>query len=44
MSYNGIDRKDRAPSPSEGSIGSPRNVVDHDAPHGQYGSYHSGVP
>ncbi|KAK0190412.1 stomatin family protein [Armillaria mellea] len=33
MSYNGIDRKDRAPSPSEGSIGSPRNVVDHDAPH-----------
>ncbi|KAF8908378.1 hypothetical protein CPB85DRAFT_1376425 [Mucidula mucida] len=32
MSYNGIDRKDRAPSPGESSS-SRGNVVDHDAPH-----------
>jgi regulator of protease activity HflC (stomatin/prohibitin superfamily) len=30
MSYNGVDRKDRNPSPTSSSH---RNVVDHDAPH-----------
>ncbi|KAF9067637.1 hypothetical protein BDP27DRAFT_1225512 [Rhodocollybia butyracea] len=31
MSYNGVDRKDRIPSPASDSH---RNVVDHEAPHG----------
>lgn len=30
MSYNGVDRKDRVPSPNSSN----RNVVDHDSPNG----------